>query len=270
MALMGNPCPLPVALSVAGSDSGAGAGVQADLLTFAACGVYGTTALASLTAQNPDGVCAVEAVPAPFVTQQMEQVAAFYPLKAAKTGMLGNAAVVEAVAAFFAAHREIPLVVDPVMVSSSGAALLEAEGVTAYRECLLPLACLMTPNLDEAEVLGNMRARSPQAMKELARALAVHYETNVLLKGGHLEGDTVVDVLCLKEGEVQTFEAKRIENVDTHGSGCTLSAAIAAYLAKGASLIEAVERGRAYLRRALESPLWLGCRRFINHFPPAQ
>jgi len=255
---------LPVVLSIAGSDSSAGAGIQADLLTFAACKAFGTTAITCLTAQNPSGVTAVHSAPAASVREQAEQVARFFPVRAAKTGMLFDTPIIEAVADFFQCHR-IPLVVDPVMVATSGAALLQAAAVGALRTRLFPLATLITPNLDEAAVLLGRRPQSPADLREAALALARLHRTAVLLKGGHLTGPRLRDVLARPNGRVRVFESTRINQVDTHGSGCTLSAAIAAHLARGADLEQAVERARQYLRRGMRSALRVGGRRFIAH-----
>lgn len=277
---------LPVALTVAGSDSGGGAGIQADLLTFAAHGVFGTTAIAALTAQNPDGVSAVHAVPAGFVREQAEHISRFFRIGAAKTGMLANAEIIAAVADFFIAHREIKLVVDPVMIATSGAALLDAEAVATLRERLIPLATLVTPNLDEAETLlgekfawrGNAKTTSEEievSAEKLADALGVP----VLLKGGHGVGNAVLDVLAFpkKSGErrrARSFVHARVAGTNTHGSGCTLSAAIAANLAlapevpatdDAGTLARAVERAIDYISRGIARPLRVAGDRFIAH-----
>jgi hydroxymethylpyrimidine/phosphomethylpyrimidine kinase len=256
---------LPVAVTIAGSDSGGGAGVQADLLTFAAQGVFGTTAITCLTAQNPEGVAAVEAMAPTFVRAQLEQLAAFFALRAAKTGMLFDAGIVEAVAAFLAARSGLPVVVDPVMVATSGAVLLREDAIAAVREHLLPRAALVTPNLDEAAVLLGRRPADEAAMAAAAAELAGRFGVPFLVKGGHLTGEVVVDVLAWPGGGTRTWRDRRIDGVDTHGSGCTLSAAVAAQLARGAGLEEAVAAARAYLRAGLERPLAVGGRRFIAH-----
>lgn len=273
---------LPVALTVAGSDSGGGAGIQADLLTFAAHGVFGTTAISALTAQNPRGVSGVHPVPAAFVREQAEQVARFFPVSAAKTGMLADAEIISAVADFFSAHREIRLVVDPVMIATSGARLIDEDAVSALRERLLPLASLVTPNLDEAEVLlgekfswrGNAAAEAeemPRSAQRLADALGVP----ALLKGGHGAGAKILDVLAFPGDAASRFAEvhARIEETDTHGSGCTLSAAVAANLALDAGknfgekerLVRAVSRAAAYAARGIAFPLRVAGARFIAH-----
>lgn len=256
---------LAVALTVAGSDSGGGAGIQADLLTFAGLGVFGTTVITCLTAQNPDGVSGVHEVPAEFVAEQVRQVVDYFPVRAAKTGMLFSAPVIAAVAAFFREHRRIRLVVDPVMVATSGAVLLQPDAIEAMRRELLPLAALVTPNLDEAAVLLGRRPEGEAGAVVAARELAAQFRVPFLLKGGHLAGDAIVDVLARPRGKPAVFRARRIRGVDTHGSGCTLSAAIAALLARGESLDEAVAGGRRYLRRGISHPLAVAGRRFIAH-----
>ncbi len=257
----------PVALTIAGSDSGGGAGIQADLLTFAAHEVFGTTAITCLTAQNPDGVTAIQALPAEFVREQVEQVRRYFQLGALKTGMLYSAGIIAIVADFLRAHREIPAVVDPVMVATSGARLLAPEALAALRDQLLPLAAVVTPNLDEVAVLAGGRPDTPAAMADAGRSLARAHGVPFLIKGGHLAGDELTDVLVVPDGAVRTFTGPRVAGVDTHGCGCTLSAAIAANLAKGIPLEPAVAAARDYLRRCLVPGLTLGKRRFINHRP---
>jgi len=256
---------LPVALTIAGSDSGGGAGVQADLLTFAAHGVFGTSAVTCLTAQNPDGVTAVVALDPAFVTEQAQQVLRFFDVRVVKTGMLFSAAIVAAVAAVLRERRGLPAVIDPVMVATSGAALLQPEAVAAVREQLLPLAALVTPNLDEAAVLLGRRPANDAEMRSAAAELAQIFGVPFLLKGGHLAGDELVDWLAWPDGHTERFAGPRIPEVDTHGSGCTLASAIAAQLALGRPLAEAVAGGRGYLRRGLQRPLSLRGRRFIAH-----
>jgi len=260
---------MPAALSIAGSDSGGGAGIQADLLSFAAQGVYGTTALTCVTAQNPDGVAAVHPCPPDVVAAQIRQVLAYYPVRAAKTGMLFSEAIIRATAAELGARNSLPLVVDPVMVASSGARLLQEEAIRALVEDLIPLATVVTPNLDEAEILLGRRPRGTELGRmadaaELARALGA----SVLLKGGHGEGDELVDLLVDAGGRVvATRRAPRLGDVDTHGSGCTLSAALAARLALGDTLADAFATSHAYLQRGLGDPLAAGPRRQIRHLP---
>jgi hydroxymethylpyrimidine/phosphomethylpyrimidine kinase len=258
---------LPVVLTIAGSDSGAGAGVQADLLTFAAHGVFGTTAITCLTAQNPDGVTAIEVLPPAFVQEQIQQVHRYFKLRALKTGMLHSAGIVAVVADFLQAQRQIPAVVDPVMVATSGAVLLDPGALAAVREKLIPAAILVTPNLDEVAVLLGEKPSTATTMVAAARMLADAYGVAFLVKGGHLSGDELTDVLARPTGAVRTYTSRRVQGVDTHGSGCTLSAAVAANLAKGMVLEDAVDAARGYLLRALERALVVGGRRFINHQP---
>lgn len=256
---------LPCALTIAGSDSGGGAGIQADLLTFAALGVFGTTAITCLTAQNPRGVSGVHAAPPAFVAEQAEAVIGFFAPRVAKTGMLFNAPVVTAVAEVLERHPRIKLVVDPVMVATSGAVLLERSAVEVLTSRLFPRATLITPNLDEAAV---MLGRKPDSGAELAEAavhLARRFGTAVLLKGGHLRSATLHDVLATPEGPERAYTGLRITGVDTHGSGCTLAAAITAHLAQGRPLPDAVSRARRYLRTGMARPLRAGGRNFIAH-----
>lgn len=269
---------LPVALTLAGSDSGGGAGIQADLLTFAAHGVFGTTAITALTAQNPDGVSAVNPVPAEFVREQAEQVARYFNIGAAKTGMLAAAEIIHAVADFFEAHREIKIVVDPVMIATSGAKLIDDSAIATLRERLIPLASLVTPNLDEAEVLlgekfvwrANPKTQSGE-ISESAEKLAEVLGVPVLLKGGHGNGDEVFEALAFPkaQGGFDSFvKHPRIAETNTHGSGCTLSAAIAANLASGAceNLSSAVSRAVDYVSAGISNPLPVAGERFIAHF----
>ena len=268
---------LPVALTLAGSDSGGGAGIQADLLTFAAHGVFGTTAITALTAQNPDGVSAVHPVPAEFVREQAEQVARYFKIGAAKTGMLATSEIIHAVADFFEAHREIKIVVDPVMIATSGAKLIDDAAIATLRERLIPLASLVTPNLDEAEVLlgekfawrANPKTQSGE-ISESAEKLAEALGVSVLLKGGHGNGDEVFDALAFPkaQGGFDSFvKHPRVAETNTHGSGCTLSAAIAANLAGSAreNLSAAVSRAVDYVSAGISKPLPVAGDRFIAH-----
>jgi hydroxymethylpyrimidine/phosphomethylpyrimidine kinase len=257
---------LATALSIAGSDSGGAAGLQADLLTFAACGVYGTTVVTAMTAQNHTGITAVQAATPDFVRAQIEQVLAFYPVRALKTGMLYNAGIIEVVADFLAKNPRLPAVVDPVMISSSGSMLLEPSAVEILTHHLLPNATLLTPNFDEAAVLlGSRPAPTPEGVERAALALAQEYRVAVLLKGGHFPIDPVMDVLAGPEGIRARLSSKRMQGVNTHGGGCTLSAAITAYLARGSGLVEAVEKGHALLQRALAAPLVLNGQKILSH-----
>ncbi len=248
----------PIALTIAGSDSSGGAGIQADLKTFSAFGVYGASAITALTAQNTRGVAGVEPVAASFVVAQIEAVLADLDVGAIKTGMLANAGIVEAVARCLRAVQRRPLVVDPVMVATSGDLLLAADAVETIKRQLIPLANLITPNLPEAAwLLGAKPAGDDAQAIEHAKALHALGCGAVLLKGGHGAGETAVDILCDGEG-VEPFVRARIDTPHSHGTGCTLSAAIAALLAQGVALREAVARAKAYVWQALEAGRTLG------------
>ena len=257
---------MPTALTIAGSDSGAGAGIQADLKTFAAHGVYGTSVITAVTAQNTIGVSGIHVVPDDFVTAQIEAVTDDLGCNAVKTGMLANSTIVEAVAAAVEALELPNLVVDPVMVAKSGDHLLDEEAVHAMRWTLLRLARVVTPNIPEAEVLAKMPIRSLADMREAAARIAMLKPAAVVIKGGHLAGPEVVDVL-LEHGEFSEFIGPRIEGRNTHGTGCTFAAAIAAHLAKGTAVKEAVPAAKAYVEGAMRDGIPLGRgHRPLNHF----
>ena len=258
---------VPVALTIAGSDSGAGAGIQADLKTFAAFGVYGVTVITAITAQNTVGVRAVEELELATIEAQLDAVAEDFPIAALKTGMLSSAAIIEVVARGIRRHALAPLVVDPVMVAKSGDRLLREDAVEALRRTLLPLARLVTPNIPEAEVLAGMTIRTRADRLVAARAIMNLGAAAVVIKGGHTEEDPVVDVLVDAIG-VQEFAARRITTTSTHGTGCTFSAAITAGLARGLALGPAVAEARDYLSRALREAPALGRGHGpLNHFP---
>jgi hydroxymethylpyrimidine/phosphomethylpyrimidine kinase len=240
-----------IALTIAGSDSSGGAGIQADLKTFTALGVYGAAVITALTAQNTRGVTGVEPVRAPFVFAQIEAVLSDLAVGAIKTGMLANADIVEAVARILRAAPSRPLVVDPVMVATSGDVLLAPDAVEAVKRDLMPLATLATPNLAEAAwLLGGKIAETEAEAAEQARALLAFGCKAVLVKGGHGGGETAVDILCDSAG-IERFERPRIDTPHTHGTGCTLSAAVAGLMAQGAPLREAVGRAKAFVWEAL-------------------
>lgn len=256
--------PQPVALTIAGSDSGGGAGIQADLATFAAFGCFGTSAITALTAQNTLGVHGVETVAPAFVQAQMRAVLVDMGAAVVKTGMLGSAEVVEAVAETLKEHmaqlaqsarpdRELPIVCDPVMVAKGGAKLLRPSAVRALVEKLFPLCWLVTPNGDEVEALIQMRPTTLAGLADAARRLAAFGPRGVLLKGGHLpiEEGVALDVL-LWEGELFALRHPRLDAPPNHGGGCTLSSAIAAGIALGWAVPEACARARAYVQRGLE------------------
>jgi hydroxymethylpyrimidine/phosphomethylpyrimidine kinase len=239
----------PRLLTIAGSDSGGGAGIQADLKTFAALGGFGMSAVTGITAQNTCAVTGVQLVGPALVTRQIEAVATDLGIDAAKTGMLGSAAIVRAVARAVARHGITPLVVDPVMVAQSGDLLLQADAVDGVRERLLPLATLVTPNLAEAEVLTGRRVRSLRQMEAAARQLGEATGAAVLVKGGHRRADPV-DVLW--DGEsIRHFGGRHVRTRAAHGTGCTLSAAIAALLGAGRGLEDAIVGAKSYVEGAL-------------------
>ena len=244
-------------LSVAGSDCGGGAGIQADIKTITALGGYAATAITALTAQNTLGVFAVEPVPPAFVRRQMELVLTDIGADCVKTGMLADAAVIAAVIeALERFAASVPLVVDPVMVAKGGAALLAGSAADGLIR-LIGRARLITPNVPEAEVLLGRTIASPAAMIAAARDLLGLGARAVLLKGGHMEGDPVVDVLADADG-IAEFSDSRLPGRSTHGTGCTLASAIATGIAQGLALPQAVARARAYLRRAIETAPGLG------------
>jgi hydroxymethylpyrimidine/phosphomethylpyrimidine kinase len=247
----------PRALTIAGSDSGGGAGIQADLKTFAALGVYGTSAITALTAQNTRGVTGVSIVPAEFVTAQIEAVTADIGCDAVKTGMLASSAIVEAVVAAVE-EMDLPnLVVDPVMIAKSGDRLLDDDAVHALKVSLLPLALVVTPNVPEAEALAGMAIRSQDDLREAARRIGRLGPAAVVMKGGHLPGADVVDVL-FERGEFFEFSGPRIPGPHTHGTGCTFAAAVTAGLAMGAPLRDAVREAKSYVAGAMRGGITVG------------
>lgn len=246
---------VPVALSVAGSDPSGGAGIQADLKTFAAFAVYGATVLTCATAQNTVGVRATGELPPELVAAQLDAVLDDLAVAAIKTGMLGRAAIVDVVAAGLA-RSTAPLVVDPVMVATSGDRLLADDGVTALRDRLLPRARLVTPNLAEAAVLAGRRVATLSDMREAARRIQGAGVRAVLVKGGHLAG-AACDVL-LDGDDLHELAAERLEVGPLHGSGCTLSAAICAGLARGDALVDAVARAKRFVHEAIRNAPQVG------------
>lgn len=250
---MAGSVPQPIALTIAGSDSSGGAGIQADLKTFTALGVYGASVITAITAQNTHGVTGIHGIPGDMITAQIAAVAGDLKISAVKTGMLGDRATVEVVAANIRKHRLAPLVVDPVMVATSGDVLLATDAIDAVRRNLIPLADLITPNLHEAaHLLGSSVASTMTEMEEQARRLMELGAKAVLVKGGHLEGDEAIDVMVTGEG-VKQYTTPRIASRNTHGTGCTLSAAIAAGLARGLDLNQAVAAAKDYVWRAISS-----------------
>ena len=254
------------ALTIAGSDSGGGAGIQADLKTFAAHGVYGTSAITAVTAQNTLGVAALVALEADMVIAQIEAIAGDIGADAVKTGMLANAAIVEAVAATIASLDLPHVVVDPVMIAKGGDRLLEEAAVHALRQELLPLAHVVTPNVPEAEVLAGVTIASVAQMRDAGRRILELGPRVVVVKGGHLDGEESIDVVCSADG-MYDIRGPRFTTRNTHGTGCTLASAIAANLALGLADREAIEAARAYLAGAIAHAPDIGSGHGpLNHF----
>jgi hydroxymethylpyrimidine/phosphomethylpyrimidine kinase len=248
------PAP-PIALSIAGSDCSAGAGIQADLKTFTALGVYGLTAVTCIVAEVPGKVSRIEPVTAKMVREQVEVLLKNFRVGAIKTGLLRSADIIYAVAQAIRASvkktpRRVPVVIDPVMIATSGERLLELEAVESYKTKLFPLATLITPNLDEAALLLETTIKDRKQMENAAKSLAKKYRASVLLKGGHLRGDKATDLL-FHNGEVTEFSAPFVRGVATHGTGCTYSAAITAGLASGFPLEQAIRRAKQFVTRSI-------------------
>ena len=259
----------PIALTIAGSDPSGGAGIQADLKTFHQLGVYGTSAITLVTVQNTVSVSRVEVLGAQLVAAQIRAVMDDLPPQAAKTGALGSAGVIFAIVEALAGSR-VPLVVDPVMISTHGAFLLDEPGRTALRDLLLPRATLVTPNLLEAAELAQMPVTTPAQMHEAAVRIAAFGPQAVLVKGGHLEGraleGSALDVLY-RDGAFTHYESPRFVTAHTHGTGCTYSAAITAYLARGFALKEAIGTAKAFITEAIRSAPGIGAGHGpVNHW----
>ena len=243
----------PRVLSIAGSDSGGGAGIQADLKTFAALGCFGMTAITALTAQNTCGVRAIHAVPPQMLRDQIDAVMDDIGADAVKIGMLHSPEIVLTVAEAIDRYAMTNVVFDPVMVATSGAVLIDNAALDVLVRELFPRATVITPNLDEAALLVGRALTTSQDMEQAALALLDKGARAVLIKGGHLSGDSVIDLLMMKSGEKFWMQAPRIHSPNTHGTGCTLSSAMAAHLALGASLVEAVQHARVFVREALQA-----------------
>ena len=241
---------MPSVLTIAGSDSGGGAGIQADLKTFSALGVYGMSAVTAVTAQNTLAVTAVHEVPVEVVAAQIEAVVTDIPPDAVKIGMLSSVEIIDAVAAKVKEHSLAPLVVDPVMVAKSGDRLLREDAVTALRERLVPLADVLTPNVAEAEALVARSLSADDEFRAAAREIVGLGAKAVVMKGGHREGEAAIDLL-FDGDEFYEFSAPRIETTSTHGTGCTFASAIASFLAHGEALPEAVGHAKEYLTEAI-------------------
>lgn len=248
---------MPRLLVIAGSDSSAGAGIQADLKTAQAFGVYAQTAITAVTVQDTKGVHAVETISAPAVKWQIEVALGDIGADAIKIGMLGSGPIVAAVADVLE-HVSLPLVLDPVLVSSSGRRLLDDHGIGILKSRLLPRAFLVTPNWPECEVLTGIRPNSDGTMEDAAKAFAQFGAKNILIKGGHGDGASVRDVLIEADGQISIFESPRQDARHTHGTGCVLSTAIACGLAEGKSLIGAVRRAHDFVQHAIRTAPGLG------------
>jgi len=260
---------VPVTLTIAGSDNSGGAGIQADLKTFTTLGTYGTTAVTCVVAEHPGKVTRIEPMPAPMVAEQIRLVFEAFPVAAAKTGMLYSRPIMQAVADCWSAlpaKRRPALVVDPVMVATSGALLFKPVAVRALQDLVFPLASVVTPNLDEAQVLTGRKIRSLEEVEESAELLARRFGVPFLVKGGHLRTARAVDVL--HDGKkARHFSVPAVRGVATHGTGCTYSAAIAAGLARGLSLEAAVRAAKDFITAAIRRHLRLGRYQCLNHLP---
>jgi hydroxymethylpyrimidine/phosphomethylpyrimidine kinase len=256
----------PVALTIAGSDSSAGAGIQADLKTFSAFGVYGLTAVTCVVSETPGRVSKIEPVSAALVREQIEVLLRSFPVAAIKTGLLFSAEIIREIASVLPEDRSRPLVIDPVMVATSGDPLLQDDAIGIYERELFPRAALITPNLDEAARLIGNPIGDLRAMREAGDALTNKYRVPVLLKGGHLTGDQATDLLFLN-GNVIEFSAPFSRGVVTHGTGCTYSAAITSGLATGLPLEEAVRRAKNFVSEAIAQHHAWGDLHALNHSP---
>ena len=257
---------IPTAMTIAGSDSGGGAGIQADLKTFAALGVYGTSAITAITAQNTLGVTAIHEVPVEIIAAQIDAILTDIGADAVKTGMLSSSAIIETVARELERHGVTRLVVDPVMVAKDGKRLLQEDAVDALRTRLLPLAAVVTPNVPEAEVLAGITIRTPEDAREAARKIVALGAKSVVVKGGHLSGTHATD-LFYDGKEFREYTAQRLDTKNTHGTGCTFASAIAAGLAKGLPLPEAIAQAKTYVTDAIRASLAIGSGHGpLNHF----
>jgi hydroxymethylpyrimidine/phosphomethylpyrimidine kinase len=256
----------PAVLTIAGSDSGGGAGIQADLKTFASLGVHGTSALTCVTAQNPKRVLGVQACEPKIVRQQIEAVFAELRPAAVKTGMLHSAEIIRVIVQFFKAGKRPPLIVDPVMIATSGARLLEKPAIALLKRELLPLATLVTPNLDEAEILTGRKLKSIEDLRAAAKEIYQEFGCAALVKGGHLRNSKeAVDIFF--DGRIELLlTAPFIRNVRTHGTGCAYSAAITAFLALGAALPDAVGSAKEYISQAIVQSQKVAHHSALNHF----
>jgi hydroxymethylpyrimidine/phosphomethylpyrimidine kinase len=255
---------IPVALTIAGSDSSAGAGLQADLKAFTALGVYGLSAVTCIVAEIPGKVSRIEPVSAQMVRAQIDVLSKNFPIAAIKTGLLHSAEVIRLVAEALGTRRSGALVIDPVITATSGDSLLQPAAIKAYEKYLFPLATLITPNLDEAAKLLGQKIQDRLSMKKAAGTLAKKYGASILLKGGHLAGDRAIDLLCV-DGKITEFAAPFVRGVATHGTGCTYSAAITAGLASDLSLEEAIKRAKKFVTASIRRHFKWGKLHALNH-----
>ncbi len=253
-------------LTVAGSDSGGGAGIQADLKTFSALGVFGTTAITCVTSQSPKGVTGIQTIDPELVSKQIRTVKDAFDIKAVKTGMLFSPGIISTVGATFQELQMTNIVVDPVMMASSGAKLLKEEAIDTLKKHLLPICTLVTPNLSEAGILLNQEVDSVESMHIAARDIFDTFGCFALVKGGHLpKARQAIDVFYDGK-EIYEFKKRYIQNVNSHGSGCTYASAIAAHLARGKPLLKAIELAKHFVQEAFENAFSLGDSRYLNHF----
>lgn len=246
-------------LTIAGSDSGGGAGIQADIKTFQERGVFGTSVITAVTAQNTNGVQGIYKVPLEGVQQQLDSIFSDFDIKAMKTGMLVDETYMALVADYLAKLTDVQLVVDPVMVAKGGAHLMENQAVKIMQERIVPLATLLTPNIPEAEELTGMKIETEQDMVEAAKILQEMGSKNIVVKGGHAQNDAYSrDYLLMEDGRERWYESPRIPTKDTHGTGCTFSACITAELAKGNSMEDAVAVGKEFIQAAIANPIDVG------------
>lgn len=247
---------MKTALSIAGSDSSGGAGIQADIKTMTANGVYAMTAITALTAQNTTGVTGIMEVTPEFLAQQLDSIFTDIRPDAVKIGMVSSSALIQVIAEKLKEYKAENIVVDPVMVATSGSKLISDDAIETLKTCLMPLSSILTPNIPEAEVLAEMKVETEEEMILAAKKISETFHCAVLCKGGHQLNDA--NDLLYRDGEYKWFHGKRIQNPNTHGTGCTLSSAIASNLAKGYSMDESVKRAKDYISEALEAMLDLG------------
>ncbi len=264
--ILKDPMSYPVALTIAGSDSGGGAGIQADLKTFSAFQVFGTSVLTCVTAQNPREVTSVQALDPEMIRKQLEAIFSYFEVKAFKTGMLFSTDIIETIGVFLQNHNYPALIVDPVMVSTSGATLLKPEAIEALKTHILPKAALLTPNIQESEILGKVTITRCEEMQKAAHTLFQRYQVPVLVKGGHLpQNGEAIDYFF--DGRIeQQFSHCFMPEKNAHGTGCTLSAAIAAGVAQGKTILESIRIAKIYLSEALEQSFPVGSDLALSHF----